>query len=83
MLLAAAFVHYRVFGRIAGLYTLCVPVALIHLIMTIETPVMTRCLLEYGRGPNYANRTSVSEAEARQRAEKGKINLRTESIFLQ
>ena len=80
---AAAFVHYGVFSRIAGLHTLCVPVALIHLVMTVETPVMTRCLLEYSREPNYASRTSVSGAEARQRAEKGKINLRTDNVFLQ
>ena len=51
--------------------------------MTIKTPVMTRCLLEWGRGPNYASRTGVSGAEVRQRAEKGKINLRRERIFLQ
>lgn len=75
--MAAVFVHCREFSRIAGLYTLYMPVALIHLVTTVKTPVMTRCLLELGRGPNYASRTSVSGAEVRQRAEKG------ESIFLQ
>ena len=83
MLLAAVFVQCRIFSRMAGLYTLRVPGALIHLVMTIKTPAMTRCLLEWGRGPNYASRTGVSGAEVRQRAEKGKINLRRERIFLQ